>query len=58
MLYNIIDFVIGRYEYDTLFIEYDKDSIMQIPIKKGICDSELIGEEIEIENLYTTIEKL
>lgn len=57
MTYKIIDFKSGKYNYDTLFIE-DDNGIIQIPIKKNIFQSGLIGEEIEIKNLYTPIEEI
>ena len=51
--YKIIDFQHGKYDYDTLFIEVDKNNIAQVPIsKKAQPTSNLIGKFINVENLY------
>lgn len=57
MEYKVIDFKVGKYDYDTLFIEVDNKTV-QIPIIKGIGNPELIGTEIVIDKLDAPIESI
>ena len=57
MVYTITDFKLGNYDYDTLFVEVGEDKIIyQIPCKKGLYDSKIIGSELDIEYLDRPVE--
>jgi len=47
-----MDFKVGFYDSDTVFIDVDKE-IYQIPVSKKVKESkDLIGKLITIDNLY------
>jgi len=50
--YEVTNIHIGKYACDTIYIKVDQD-ICQIPInKQAKITSDLIGKEIEIDNLF------
>lgn len=56
--YLVKDFKEGLHEYDTIFVEVDKE-MYQIPVlKEAKADQKLIGKSIGVEKLDTPIEKI
>ena len=52
MKYEVVDFQVGLYDCDTIFLKVDKD-VFQIPIsKKSRVTTDLVGKSIIVENLY------
>lgn len=52
MNYKVIDFKVGFYDSDTVFIDVDKE-IYQIPVsKKAKVSKDLVDKLITIDNLY------
>jgi len=50
--YKVIDFKVGFYDSDTVFIDVDKE-IYQIPVsKKAKVSKDLVDKLITIDNLY------
>lgn len=54
--YKVINFIEGLYEYDTIHLEFEKN-IIQIPIKKELVDSKIIGKYITIDKIDRPLEK-
>lgn len=53
--YVVEDFMIGKFDYDTVFIKKDKE-VIQIPCKKNLGITK--GIEIAIESFDKPIEKI